>query len=134
RPIDMLILDGRVALLFRMESQVVKLWMLDGQVVNKLENCQGNESNWSGETIELPFCCDSRTGGFGVVGSIETIVFECHHYKKQAGIYADFVSLHSYDRREKSCKKIEIDGVSLFPLHSSRSLITGFTESLCSVT
>ncbi|KAI3861182.1 hypothetical protein MKW92_015054 [Papaver armeniacum] len=91
-------------LLFRMQSQVVKLWMLDDGVVNKLENCQGNESNW------MP------------------------PLQKHAGIYADFVSLYSYDRREKSCKKIEIDGVSLFPLHSSRSLITSFTESLCSVT
>ncbi|RZC68189.1 hypothetical protein C5167_031447 [Papaver somniferum] len=135
RPVDMLMLGGRVALLFRMEPQVYKLWMLDDGVDNKLKNCQGSESNWSGETIQLPFYTDARVRGFVVGGSTENIVLERHNLKRQEGIYADFVSLYSYDRRKGSCKKIEIDGVSLFPLRSSsRSLITSFTESLYSVT
>ncbi|KAI3950676.1 hypothetical protein MKW92_051776 [Papaver armeniacum] len=134
RPVDMLILGGRVALLFRKEPQVLKLWMLDDGVHNKLKNCQGSESNWGGDTIQLPFPIEARVRGFGVGGSIENIVFERHDLKRQEGIYADFVSLYSYDRRKRSCKKIEIDGVSVFPLRSySRSLIKSYTESLYSV-
>ncbi|KAI3868948.1 hypothetical protein MKX03_003319 [Papaver bracteatum] len=135
RPIDMLILGGRVALLFRMEFYVVKLWMLDdGSIDKKLENCQGSQSNWSAETIQIPFKGDSGISGFGVAGSNEAmVVFRCHNYKKYAGYYEDRVSLYSYDGSKKSCKKIEIDRESLFPLRSSRSLITSFTESLYSI-
>ncbi|MCL7044861.1 hypothetical protein MKW94_005908 [Papaver nudicaule] len=129
-PIDMLMLGGRVALLFGMGPFFVKLWMLDDGINNKLENCQGNESNWSAETIHVPFYCHSGICGFGVAGSVEMIVFECSSYKNHEGDNAFFVSLYAYDFRKKSCKKIEVDGESSFILHSERSLITSFTENL----
>ncbi|RZC48381.1 hypothetical protein C5167_041336 [Papaver somniferum] len=125
-PIDMLVLGGHVALLYRVEPYVVKLWMLDDGAGKKLENCRGNKSNWSTETITVPFYCDKRVGGFGVAGSNDKIVFECRGCKKSVS----FTSLYSYDRKKKTCKKIEMDGVSSFTRYSQRSLITTFTESL----
>ncbi|MCL7036393.1 hypothetical protein MKW94_009042 [Papaver nudicaule] len=126
-PIGMLVLGGHVGLLYRMEPRVVKLWMLDDRPDKKLENCQRNNTNWRAETITLPFeCCDCRVGGFGFAGNSNKILFECRGCKNSIG----FVSLYSYDRRKKICKKIEMDGVSSFTLHSWRSMITTFTESL----
>ncbi|KAI3967330.1 hypothetical protein MKW92_042548, partial [Papaver armeniacum] len=125
-PIDMLVLGRHVALLYRMEPNVVKLWMLDDGADKKLENCRGNKSNWSTETITLPFCCDKGVGGFGIAGSTDNILFECRGRRNSVS----FSCLYSYDRKKKTCKKIEMDGVSLFTRHSQRSLITTFTESL----
>ncbi|KAI3906229.1 hypothetical protein MKW98_021762 [Papaver atlanticum] len=125
-PIGMLVLGGHLTLLYRMESHVVKLWMLDDTANKKLENCRGNKSNWSTETITLPFFCDNRVRGFGISGSTDKIVFESWGRRNSI----NFVSLYSYDRKEKTCKKIEIDGLPSFTHHSERSLVTTFTESL----
>ncbi|MCL7052181.1 hypothetical protein MKW94_021533, partial [Papaver nudicaule] len=125
-PIDMLVLGGHVALLYRMEPYAIKLWMLDDRADKKLENCRGSISNWSSETITLPFYCDSRVGGFAMAGSTDKILFECRGYQDSG----DFVCLFSYDRKKKTCKKIEMDGFSSFTLHSWRSLVTPFAESL----
>ncbi|MCL7033288.1 hypothetical protein MKW94_015369 [Papaver nudicaule] len=125
-PIGMLVLGGHITLLYRMEPHVVKLWMLDDTADKKLENCRGNTSNWSTETITLPFCCDKRVGGFGIAGSTDKILFEFKEYKDSV----TSICLYSYDRRKKTCKKIEMDGVSSFNLYSGRSLLTTFTESL----
>ncbi|KAI3933798.1 hypothetical protein MKW92_038040 [Papaver armeniacum] len=125
-PIDMLVLGGHVALLYRMEPYIVKLWMLDDGAGKKLENCRGNKSNWSTETIELPFYCDNRVGGFGIAGSTDKIIFECRGCNNSVS----FTCLYSYDRKKKTCKRIEMDGVSSFTRCSQRSLVTTFTESL----
>ncbi|KAI3973838.1 hypothetical protein MKX01_030414 [Papaver californicum] len=119
-PIAMLELNGRVALAYRVSLYILKLWILDDGVGKKIENCQGNERNWSEETIKLPFRCYPSFVEFHAVEGTDKIVFE-------------LVSLYSYDRKKKSFKKIEIDGISLFPLHYSSSLFTTFTESLFSV-
>ncbi|KAI3953004.1 hypothetical protein MKX01_028696 [Papaver californicum] len=112
-PIDMLVLGGHVGLLYRMEPQVVKLWMLDDGAGKKVENCGGNKSNWSSETITLPFCCDKGVGGSGIAGRLTSFTF-----------------LYSYDRKKKTWKKLQMDGVSSFTRYSRRSLVTTFTESL----
>ncbi|KAI3972025.1 hypothetical protein MKW92_040183 [Papaver armeniacum] len=125
-PIGMVILGGHISLLYRMEPYIVKLWMLDDGGGKKLENCRGSKSNWSTESITLPFCCDRRVGSLGVAESIDKIIFECRRCKNNVR----FVCLYSYDRKEKTCKKIEMDEVSSFTLHSWRSLVTTFTESL----
>ncbi|MCL7043305.1 hypothetical protein MKW94_007250 [Papaver nudicaule] len=127
-PIDMVVLGGQVALLYRMEPHVIKLWMLDDTADKKLENCRGNQSNWSTETITVPFVCDNVVGGFGIAGSTDKIIFERRGCGRTNDM--DFVCLHSYDRRKKTWKKIRMDGVSSFKLHSERSLVTTFTESL----
>ncbi|KAI3990646.1 hypothetical protein MKX01_022946 [Papaver californicum] len=75
-PIDMLAFGRHVALLYQMEPYVVKLWMLDVAAGKKLENCRGNTSNWSAETITLPFSCGDWIGGYGIAGSTEKILFE----------------------------------------------------------
>ncbi|KAI3906232.1 hypothetical protein MKW98_021765 [Papaver atlanticum] len=136
-PIDMVVLGGQVALLYRLEPYTVKLWMLDDRADKKLENCQGNKSDWSSETITLPFCCDNRTGFFGIAGSTNKMPFECRGCTKKIlpecqGCTGDlsFTCLNSYDRRKKTFKKIKMDGVSPFTLYSERSLVTTFTESL----
>ncbi|MCL7034567.1 hypothetical protein MKW94_022734 [Papaver nudicaule] len=126
-PIAMLVLGAHVALIFRMERNVVKLWMLDdGGVDKKLENCRGNKSNWSTETITLPFYGDNWIDGVGVAGSSDKILFECLGCKDKV----KFHCLYSFDLRKKSYKKIEMDGVSSFTHYSNRSLVTTFTESL----
>ncbi|KAI3932227.1 hypothetical protein MKW92_014810 [Papaver armeniacum] len=125
-PIDMLVLGGHVALLYRMEPYVVKLWMLDDRADKKLENCRGSGNNWITETITLPFYCDNGVGGFGIAGSSDKILFECRECTNSIS----FTCLYSYDRKENICKKIEMDGVSSFTHHSRRSLVTTFTESL----
>ncbi|MCL7034903.1 hypothetical protein MKW94_030730, partial [Papaver nudicaule] len=133
-PIGMLVLGAHVALLYRMEPYVLKLWMLDDRPDKKLENCQGNNSNWTSETITLPFDCDNRVGGFGIAGSNDKILFECVGVEDsvilRAKVSVRFTCLYSYDRREKTCKKIEMDGVSSFTHYSSASLLTTFTENL----
>ncbi|MCL7032509.1 hypothetical protein MKW94_008056 [Papaver nudicaule] len=125
-PIGMLVLGAHIALLYRMEPFVLKLWMLDDRPDKKLENCRGSTSNWSSETITLPFCCEKGVGGFGIAGSTDKILFECRGCKDPVS----FTSLYSYDRRKKTCKKIEMDGVSSFNRSSGRSLLTTYTESL----
>ncbi|XP_026457574.1 F-box/LRR-repeat protein At2g40920-like [Papaver somniferum] len=125
-PIDMLVLGTHVALLYRMEPCVVKLWMLDEGANRKLENCRGNGHNWSSETITLPFCCDNGVGGSAIAGSTDKIMFELRRWEKSAS----FTRLYSYDRRNKTGKKIEMDGASSFTLHSQRSLVSTFTETL----
>ncbi|MCL7040774.1 hypothetical protein MKW94_016649 [Papaver nudicaule] len=126
-PIGMLVLGTHVALLYRMEPNVVKLWMLDDGADKKLENC-GRESNtnWRSETITLPFCCDNGFDGFGIAGCSDKILFESR-VRKNSEL---FTCLYSYDRVKKSCKKIEMDGVSSFTSYSDASLLATFTESL----
>ncbi|XP_026428566.1 uncharacterized protein LOC113324459 [Papaver somniferum] len=126
KPFGMLALGRHVALVYRIKPYVVKLWMLDDGAAKKLENCRGNKSNWIAETITLPFCCDDGFGCFGIAGSTDNIIFESPGFKDSASV----VDLYSYDRKEMTCKKIEMDGVSSFTKHSERSILTTFTESL----
>ncbi|KAI3844069.1 hypothetical protein MKW92_043898 [Papaver armeniacum] len=128
-PIAILELNGRVALSYRLSPYILKLWVLDDGVGRKLENCHGNGKNWTAEIIKLPFRCDPVIKFHAVVGT-DQIVFE---FYDDAQRNLKFVSLYSYDRKKKTFKKIEIDGVSLFPLHYSRSVFRTFTESLFSV-
>ncbi|KAI3852852.1 hypothetical protein MKW92_049194 [Papaver armeniacum] len=128
-PIGMVVLGGHVGLLYRLEPYTVKLWMLDDRADKKLENCRGNKGDWSSETITLPFCCDSRIGVFGIAGSTNKILFHCRGCRDDEDD-VKFTCLYSYNRRKKTFKKIEMDGVSSFNRHSERSLVTTFTESL----
>ncbi|KAI3903434.1 hypothetical protein MKW98_032088 [Papaver atlanticum] len=134
RPFAMLILGGRVTLIYQMSSHIVKLWMLDDDGVEKrLENCQGKgSSNWSAETITLPFTFDFRLYGFhGVPTSADKILIS--RYRESRGILNTMGSLYSYDRKTKILEKIEMDGIfsSLPSLSRCRSLFTTtFTESL----
>ncbi|KAI3834817.1 hypothetical protein MKW92_022865 [Papaver armeniacum] len=134
RPFAMLILGGRVTLIYQMSSHIVKLWMLDDDGVDKrLENCQGKgSSNWSAETITLPFKFDFRLYGFhGVPTSADKILIS--FYRHYSGINNRMGGLHSYDRKRKTLEKIEMDGIfsTLPALPRCRSLFTtSFTESL----
>ncbi|KAI3913696.1 hypothetical protein MKW98_011757, partial [Papaver atlanticum] len=127
-PIGMLVLGSHVALLYRMEPYVLKLWMFDDASDQKQGNCQGNEINWSSETITLPFRCDGRAniGVSAISESTDKILFE---YRRLVSSIS-FDCLYSYDRRTKTCRKIEMNGVSSCTLHSNRSPVRTFTESL----
>ncbi|KAI3936844.1 hypothetical protein MKW92_026668 [Papaver armeniacum] len=137
RPFAMLILGGRVTLIYQMSSHIVKLWMLDDDGVEKrLENCQGKgSSNWSAETITLPFTFDLRLYGFhGVPTSADKILIS--RDRESRGVLNTMGSLYSYDRKTKTSEKIEMDGIfsSLPALSLCRSLFTTtFTESLIPV-
>ncbi|KAI3961261.1 hypothetical protein MKX01_006975 [Papaver californicum] len=127
KPIDMLALGRHVALIYRTEPYVVKLWMLDDGAGKKLENCRGNRSNWSAETITLPFCCDDGFASSGIAGSTDKIVFKGQGCRDYGCL---MFTCYSYDLSKKTFKKIEMDGVASFKEYSERSLITTFTESL----
>ncbi|KAI3959777.1 hypothetical protein MKW98_029814 [Papaver atlanticum] len=126
-PIAMLELNGRVALTYRMSPFHLKLWILDDGADKKIENCHGNDRNWSAESVKLPFHCYPSFVNFHAVEGTDQIVFECYD-DLQRNLKS--VSLYSYDRNKKTLTKIKIDGISLFPLHYSRSVFTTFTESL----
>ncbi|KAI3835887.1 hypothetical protein MKX03_035153 [Papaver bracteatum] len=126
KPIGMLALGRYVVLIYCLEPSVVKLWMLDDGADKKLENCRGNKSNWTAETITLPFSCDGGFGAFGIAGSTDKIIFESPGCINSVM----FTCLYSCNLKEKIPKKIEMDGVASFNEHSGRSLVTTFTESL----
>ncbi|KAI3948975.1 hypothetical protein MKW98_021581 [Papaver atlanticum] len=134
-PIAMLILGGRITLIYQMSSRIVKLWMLDDDGVDKkLENCQGKgSSNWSAETIELPFCYDTRfCNVHGVATNADKILISI--YGDISSIVKKLARLYSYDRRTKTLEKIEMDGIPSIPaLHCNKSLLTTYTESLIPV-
>ncbi|KAI3833038.1 hypothetical protein MKX03_021316 [Papaver bracteatum] len=138
QPIALLILDGRVTLICQMSNYIVKLWMLDDNGVEKrLENCQGKgSSNWSTETITLPFYfCDLRFVGFhGSVAADKILI--SHYSKRVLGSlgYKKMACLYSYDRKKKTLKKIdEMDRILPISLRNGLSLFTTFTESLVHV-
>ncbi|KAI3920970.1 hypothetical protein MKW92_009407 [Papaver armeniacum] len=134
-PIAMLILGGRVTLMYQMSSRIAKLWMLeDDGVDKKLENCQGKgSSNWSAETITLPFCYDTRfCNVHGVATNADKILISI--YGDISGIHKKLAGLYSYDRKTMTLEKIDMDGVSSIPpLHCNTSLLTTYTESLIPV-
>ncbi|KAI3940930.1 hypothetical protein MKW92_003820 [Papaver armeniacum] len=138
QPIALLILGGHVTLIYQISIYIVKLWMLDDNGVEKrLENCQGKgSSNWSTETITLPFSfCDRRFVGFHgsvaadkiLISNYSDIVLGSLGYKRMACLY-------SYDRKTKTFKKIdEMDEILQISLRNGLSLFTTFTESLVHV-
>ncbi|KAI3931175.1 hypothetical protein MKW92_050964 [Papaver armeniacum] len=132
RPVALLILSGRITLICQMSNYIVKLWMLDDDGVEiRLENCQGKgTSNWSTETITLPFYfCDRRFVGFhGSVAADKILISE---YSMIVGSYKKIACLYSYDRKTKTFKKIdEMDRILPISLQYELSLFTTFTESL----
>ncbi|RZC94170.1 hypothetical protein C5167_021417 [Papaver somniferum] len=134
-PIAMLILGGRITLIYQMSSLIVKLWMLDDDGFDKkLENCQGKgSSNWSAETIQLPFCYDTRfCNVHGVATNADKILIS--EYGDINAIEKKLARLYSYDRRTKTLEKIEMDGIPSIPaFHCNKSLLTTYTESLIPV-
>ncbi|KAI3834819.1 hypothetical protein MKW92_022867 [Papaver armeniacum] len=132
RPIAMLILGGRVTLIYQLSSSILKLWMLDDGVDKKLENCQGKgSSNWSTETITLPYDFDTGCLSFhGVPTSADKILISV--LIGGGGRHDKLSCLYSYDRKTKTLEEIEMDGIfSIPPLHNSRALFTtAYTESL----
>ncbi|MCL7049580.1 hypothetical protein MKW94_029404 [Papaver nudicaule] len=135
RPIAMLVLGGRITLVYQMSDFVLKLWMLDDGVEKKLENCQGRgSSNWSAETITLPFEFDTRFCNFhGVPASADIILISMFKEIGDTISTPKVAYLFSYDRKTKASWDGEIDRAFSVPLHLSRSLFTTFTESLIPV-
>ncbi|RZC94169.1 hypothetical protein C5167_021415 [Papaver somniferum] len=139
RPIAMLILGGRVTLIYALSSSILKLLMLDDGVEKKLENCQGKgSSNWSTETITLPYDFDTGCLRFdGVPTSSDKILISVlipTYGVIGGGIHKKMSCLYSYDRKTKTLEEIEMDGIfSIPPLHCNRSLFTTYTESLVPV-
>ncbi|KAI3833041.1 hypothetical protein MKX03_021319 [Papaver bracteatum] len=140
--IAFLFLGGRITLIYKMSSYMVKLWMLDDDgVEQRLENFQGKgTSNWSTETITLPFSfCDRRFVGFH--GSAETSAPDkilISQYSESLsgsfGSYEKMSCLYSYDRKTKTFKNMDkMDRVLPISLHNGLSLFTTFTESLVRV-
>ncbi|KAI3840567.1 hypothetical protein MKX03_018101 [Papaver bracteatum] len=137
RPIAMLILGGRVTLIYALSCSILKLWMLDDGIEKKLENCQGKgSSNWSTETITLPYDFDTGCLGFhGVPTSTDKMLISIlipAYGEIGGGIHDKLSCLYSYDRKTKTLEEIEMDGIfSIPPLHNSRALFTtAYTESL----
>ncbi|KAI3948990.1 hypothetical protein MKW98_021596 [Papaver atlanticum] len=115
-PIAMLILGGRITLIYQMSSRIVKLWMLDDDGVEKrLENCRGKgSSNWRSETITLPN---------------HAKYFKFHGFA--TNVHDKLGQLFSYDRKTEIWEEIEMDrSFLLLPLLHGRSLFTTYSESL----
>ncbi|KAI3843515.1 hypothetical protein MKX03_016224 [Papaver bracteatum] len=141
-PIAFLILGGRITLIYQMSNYVVKLWMLDDDGVEKrLENCQGKGcSNWSIETITLPFCfCDRRFVGFhgsAATSAPDKILISQYSGSLSGsfGSYETMSCLYSYDLKTNIFKKMDkMDRILPISLHNGLSLFTTFTESLVRV-
>ncbi|KAI3940928.1 hypothetical protein MKW92_003818 [Papaver armeniacum] len=142
QPIAFLILGGRVTLIYQMSNYVVKLWMLDDDGVEKrLENCQGKgSSNWSTETITLPFSFwDRRFVGFhgSAATSAPDKILISQYSESLLGSFSSYQKmscLYSYDRKTKTFKKMDhMDRILPISLHNGLSLFTTFTESLVRV-
>ncbi|MCL7039913.1 hypothetical protein MKW94_016167 [Papaver nudicaule] len=134
RPIAMLVLGGLITLVYLMSDFVVKLWMLDDGVEKKLENCQGKgSSNWSSETVTLPFEYDTRFNKFHGVPTRADIILISAYGSIGGREHPTVDCLYSYDRKAKTIKVNKNDGIFSVPLHQGRSLFTTFTESLVSV-
>ncbi|OVA03703.1 F-box associated domain [Macleaya cordata] len=134
--VELLEVDGRVALLGRMNAYNVKMWIFDDdhdydkeEKINRTTTSSStSNSNWTEVTIKLPFCWnrDMPLSFHAVEGTDQIILQSCRN-----SLWV--VSLYSYNWKKKTFKKIEISGFSAIPRLFSASLFTPLVESLLPV-
>ncbi|XP_026431552.1 putative F-box protein At3g10240 [Papaver somniferum] len=122
-------LEGRLAILSRMNDYTAKLWVFDDAYGNNKEmnssTSNSSDQHWTEVTIELPYLwSDDREVSFHSVAGTELIVIE--------SLEKQFIfTRHLYNWKTKSCKEIDINGrFKYYPLISTVSTLV---ESLLHV-
>lgn len=130
-PVNLLDMDGHLALSCRIDDYQVKLWFYDNDDGYKSKNC------WREDAIELPFAWDKdRWLTFHpVAGKDQIIMKSCQNYFVYKTRKGCNFSYHSYNWRKKTFTQLKINGIpsAIDHLFSHSNFDTIFVESLLPV-
>ncbi|OVA07525.1 F-box domain [Macleaya cordata] len=138
RFVDLLEVDGRIALLHRRTSDgKVNLWINDGFEVTGTAATSGQNvivynSNWIEETISMPFDWDENLNPtFRPIAGTDKIIIKPIEFNADSPRHS--VSLYYYDRKKKTSRKVEITGIYSLMNYPFRYTVNIFVESLLPV-
>ncbi|KAI3838932.1 hypothetical protein MKW92_001821, partial [Papaver armeniacum] len=135
---DLLEVDGGVAILRSPISYIVKLWIFDDDHgdsnKSNTNTATSSNKNWTEVAITLPFSPGETLGlHFHTIPGTCQIILGTYEISKFDGYCRHQVSsmlLYIYDWKEKSSKRVKIDGIPSSTRYLHSACITGLSASI----